>query len=73
MSLVERIYTEWYRYQDEKDKQLLRVYICNNDSIYSLDCSEETVTIREENDLPEGYVNIDNMYTYWLKKKPSNG
>jgi len=69
MSFVKRIYTEWYRYQDEEDKLLLRVYVCVDDSVYSLDCSEEAVTIREENDLPEGYVNIDNMYTYWLQEE----
>ena len=69
ISFVKRIYTEWYRYQDEEDKLLLRVYVCVDDSVYSLDCSEEAVTIREENDLPEGNVNIDNMYTYWLQEE----
>ena len=66
---VKRIYTEWYRYQDEEEKLLIRVYVCVDDSVYSLDCSEEAVKIHQVNDLPEGHMSIDNMFTYWLQEE----
>ena len=51
-----RIYTEWYRYKDEEDKRLLRIYICLNLTYNSISCSEETVEIRENVKLPEELI-----------------
>lgn len=64
-----RIYTEWYRYKDEEDKRLLRIYICLNLTYNSISCSEETVEICENVKLPEEIITTEGEHTYWLQEE----
>ena len=64
-----RIYTEWYRYEGEVDKRLLRIYICLNLTYNSISCSEETVEIRENVKLPEELITTEEGHTYWLQEE----
>lgn len=64
-----RIYTEWYRYKDEEDKRLLRIYICLNLTYNSISCSEETVEICENVKLPEELITTEGEHTYWLQEE----
>lgn len=66
---VRRIYTEWRFCSDNGNKELLRIYVCFDFDVNSISCLGETVLIRENVDLPEKQIAIENENSYCLQEE----